>query len=251
MRGRHHLLLSLLSVFPFVLPFFLASTLSKQAAFALLFLLAVAVGSLAPDADAPERSLLHYRFRLFDLLLRFVFIKPVLFLFRMLYRQEIVPFEAREEHRGLFHAPIGVLSSSLFLTGVVVTIAAVFGLFSWLVLLLVFCGLLLGQLLHLLEDSCTRGGIDWAFPFGSRRLRGAFVTRPRPGQAKDVRPGFFVLLLVMVDLFLTVVPFSFLALSLPLFFLVSFIVLAGTWLLFLHLARSSSSFWAWPPWRAA
>lgn len=49
-------------------------------------------------------------------------------------------------------------------------------LLSLVALAIFLTGYLAGALLHLLEDSCTRTGIQWNFPFQSWRLKGQLRT---------------------------------------------------------------------------
>ena len=74
----------------------------------------------------------------------------------------------------------------------------VFSFFNWMIMLSIFFGLLIGQLLHLFEDSCTISGINWFFPFKTKELKGKIYTFSKDPERKDIRPmiyaGIFYLL---------------------------------------------------------
>jgi hypothetical protein len=54
----------------------------------------------------------------------------------------------------------------------------------------IFLGLISGQFLHLLEDSCTVSGLKWLFPFGIGELNGKIYTGIK-NEKKDIRPFLY------------------------------------------------------------
>jgi membrane-bound metal-dependent hydrolase YbcI (DUF457 family) len=50
---------------------------------------------------------------------------------------------------------------------------------------------MLGQFLHLIEDTCTVSGINWKFPFGEKILRGNIYTFDKFENKKDIRPTLY------------------------------------------------------------
>jgi Predicted membrane-bound metal-dependent hydrolase (DUF457). len=231
MRGRAHLLLSLLSLLVITLPFW--SDLSGPVW--LCVYAGILTGSLAPDVDAPDSMIFHLRMpprglsvllSLFGYLVKYLVYLPLSFFFWIVSSRNY-----RHEHRGFLHTPIGFSLAALLVLGY----ALLFSLLvfhSYHTFLLWFIGSFwAGGILHLVQDSCTPSGIAWGFPLHQRRLRGTI----RTGSRWDPRPALYaaillgclgILSLLSVRLF-------------PLSGLIAILVLISAWALFLYLARTS------------
>ncbi len=241
MFARQHIILTQLTLIPIVLPlFFLRYDISVL----MVFLASGFLGSLLPDADADGNPAIS-RARPLYYALRLLVIKPVVLFFRI-----FVPTKHNVEdlHRGIMHSPIGILFSTLFIVGLLGVIMYFANAISWWRLGTVFIGIYVGQLLHMLEDSCTPGGINWAFPFGTAKLNGSIYTHDLQKNAKfrDMRPFFFYMILLTINLIiiLSYTSFSFMTdISLTLIYPIIIALLLLAWLFIIYVAKSNSGLW--------
>lgn len=194
MLGRHHLTLSVGTVALIVAPLFTVYPVAV-----LVAILGSAIGSLIPDADSSDAAIFHAEVQgleggytellnvmavlnpAFGYVTKYLIYKPVVIIYDELVFDE---YEIREQHRGLLHSFLG-LGTMTGLTGVyLVPLLYVFDLF-WVggigVFLVAYLG---GGVLHLVQDSCTRSGIQWNFPFQPWRVRGRISTT---GLVEDMR----------------------------------------------------------------
>jgi len=191
MLGKEHLLLSTGTVLPFLIPLVFLEDTFPLGLF-ISFYLAVMIGSLTPDADCRGKPKLFYDFPYVYILMKPIeFITRKFFSFKEIKVKLKVQKEIKEEHRGIMHSPIGTFVSSLLLTIILGTLLIILEMFHVLFILIIFWGLWLGQLLHLVQDSCTKTGIDWKFPFGEKLAKGKILT----GNKKDNRPKIFAIVL--------------------------------------------------------
>lgn len=203
MLGRHHLTLSVATVALIVLPLFPLNPLAV-----LLILVGSAIGSLVPDADSPDAAVFHSEVRglgdgLSDLLNAPAALYPVFgFVTKYLIYKPAVIFydqvvfdenEIRERHRGFLHSFIGLGTITVLTTVYLLPVLYILDLF-WIVGITVFMlGYLGGAILHLVQDSCTKSGIQWNFPFQKWKLRGQITTSAKREDMRYQR-GFLTLL---------------------------------------------------------
>ncbi|MDD4300312.1 MAG: metal-dependent hydrolase [Methanomicrobium sp.] len=197
MRGESHVFYSLLSAA------ILSPVLLRSGDPAVLFLsmAGIFIGSLAPDADAADSAIMHGLlggsgglkiFRrhtvlilpFFGYLIRYFVYFPVSALAFLFTFGRIKP-----KHRGLLHSLFGIMTASFLLF---VYLNAAIYLISGLILpdldlsaklfypLGIFCtGVFAGSFFHLLEDSCTRSGVCWFFPFKNTSVSGDLLPKSR------------------------------------------------------------------------
>jgi membrane-bound metal-dependent hydrolase YbcI (DUF457 family) len=189
MLGRDHLLLSVATVSLILAPLF---TLYPNAV--LVALVGASIGSLIPDADSPDAAIFHTEVRglrgsigkvlnsfgvlypIFGYITKYLIYKPaVKFYDTVVFDEKTVV----ERHRGFLHSFLG-LGTATVLTGVyLLPILYAVELFSVMLIGVFLLAYLVGSLLHLLEDSCTRSGIQWGYPLRQWRVRGRLKTTPR------------------------------------------------------------------------
>lgn len=197
MLGRHHTSISIFFVALFLVPlFFIYSTTQNSIYlyFMLSFSFAVMIGSLAPDADCGGNATLHYKYRLVDDALKKVIYKPVVWIFQFISKKDLakLEYDVKEEHRGIMHSPIGILLTSTMLI-IPVTIGLLFiQKFNFIIFLGAYMGLILGQFLHIMEDTLTVSGINWKFPFGTKKIKGKIYTFPKFEDKQDIRPNIYI-----------------------------------------------------------
>lgn len=203
MLGRHHLLLSVATVSLVVAPLFIHHPLPV-----LLVLAGTAIGSVIPDADSPDATVFHQEVRglngsageplqavaaffpAFGYVTKYLIYKPAVKLYDSLVFEE---YDIEERHRGFLHSFLG-LGTATVITGIyLVAILLVLGLSVTLSLLAFLAAYLVGALLHLAEDSCTKTGIQWNYPFQEWELKGQLTTTATPEDVK-YQNGFLVLL---------------------------------------------------------
>lgn len=202
MLGKDHINISIAFVIPFLLPLVFLNV-GDMLVF-VTFLFAVFIGSLLPDTDCGGKATIYYRFPEIDNFMKKVVGKSIIWSFNHLISKEKIKTEHQvgDEHRGIMHSPAGVLFSSLILVIPVLIFALVFGFFNWMVMSALFFGLLIGQLLHLFEDSCTISGINWLFPFKTKEMKGKIYTFSKDPARKDIRPMFYSWILYFLVLIL-------------------------------------------------
>lgn len=189
MLGRDHLLLSVATVSLVLAPLF---TLYPTAM--LVAVVGAAIGSLVPDADSPDAAIFHPRVRgvrgdlgkivnsigvlfpAFGYPTKYLIYEPsVTFYDRFVFPDTSI--QAR--HRGLLHSLLGLGTATVLTGSYLLVILAAIGRLSVVYLGVFLVAYLVGALLHLLEDSCTRSGIEWNYPFRSWKVRGNLVTTPK------------------------------------------------------------------------
>jgi membrane-bound metal-dependent hydrolase YbcI (DUF457 family) len=188
MLGKDHVAITLGTVFPFTIPLMFSD--NPQTMYACGILAAAVIGSLTPDADSGGKPKLHYDFKIvYDIMVPLH--KLVVYFFKSFNLKEKMNLEhsVEERHRGVMHSPIGIFISSFVLI-LLTTIAGYFFYHTINVTLIgfLFLGLISGQFLHILEDSCTVSGINWLFPFGTKEIKGSIYTGNKIEGKKDIRP---------------------------------------------------------------
>lgn len=204
MLGKDHVSITLGTVFPFTIPLIFSDNSHPLYAFCLL--VAAVIGSLIPDADSDEKPKLHYDFKIIYYIMVLLH-KLIVFSFSFFNLKEKMNLQyiVEEQHRGIMHSPIGVFISSFVLTSLT-TIVGYFifhGINTNLIGFL-FLGLISGQFLHLLEDSCTVSGINWLFPFGTCELKGSIYTGNKKEEKKDIRPFLYRVFLLFFSAILLI-----------------------------------------------
>lgn len=213
MNGEHHILITALSITLLLAPWI------ECCDFWWLFALytGIFIGSIAPDADTEDATILHglksgknvvrrlqarvsLILPIIGYVIRYLIYYPVSGVIYILTGGSVKP-----HHRGLLHSVPGILIISVILTGAMWAAAMLTGYGgTWLILTL-GAGFLTGCLFHLLEDSCTKSGICWRYPFNSARIRGNIVTgkrlEKRPELLAGMLGGATVLFLVAEPVF--------------------------------------------------
>lgn len=212
MLGRHHLLLSVGTVSIVLAPVF--------ATYPLLVMIAIsgtAIGSLIPDADSEDAAIFHTKVRgiggsraqilqvlgivypVFGYATKYLIYKPsVIFYDRFVFEG----YDIRERHRGYLHSFIGIGTTTV-LTGLYMVPVLVFlELFSVIGLAVFLVGYVTGAGLHLVEDSCTRTGIQWNYPFHDWKLKGQITTTTKPEDTRYQRGFLVVMGMAAVGMFL-------------------------------------------------
>jgi membrane-bound metal-dependent hydrolase YbcI (DUF457 family) len=207
MLGKDHVSITIGTVLPFIIPMIISD--HAQPVYALCILITALIGSLMPDADSEGKSALYYDFRIVYYVMRPLY-KLIVFCFRLFNIKEKMNLEyaVEEKHRGVMHSPIGVLISSLVLTTLLaIADYAIFNEINTEIIGLLFLGLMAGQFLHLLEDSCTVSGINWLFPFGTLKLKGSIYTGTKVEGKTDIRPFFYNIALLFFSAALVIFHF--------------------------------------------
>lgn len=199
MLGRHHVSLSVATVALVVLPLF-----SLYPMLTLIALVGTAIGSLIPDADSPDAAIFHSEVRgvndllnapavlypVFGYVTKYLIYKPVVnFYDTVVFNQ----YDIGERHRGFLHSFLGLVTLTVVTGLYLLPILFVLDLLSIIGLGVFLAAYFVGAGLHLVEDSCTKSGIQWNFPFQSWKVRGRLTTTARPEDTKYQR-GFLTVL---------------------------------------------------------
>jgi membrane-bound metal-dependent hydrolase YbcI (DUF457 family) len=245
MLGKDHINISIAFVIPFLLPLIFLDV--GDIVVFLTFAIAVFVGSLLPDADCGGKATIYYRFPKIDFFMKKVVGKSIIWSFKHLITKKKIKTEypVGEAHRGIMHSPVGVFFSSLMLVVPLIIMGLLLDLFNWKIMLSIFLGLLIGQLLHLFEDSCTISGINWGFPFKTKELKGKIYTFSKDPERKDGRPMYYswILYLLIGILFLGYSIGTFNKINIWLIFLIIVIYEIIALFMMIWLSKSSSSKW--------
>lgn len=192
MLGKDHVSITLGTVFPFTIPLIFSD--NSQPLYAFCILVAAFIGSLIPDADSDEKPKLHYDFKIIYYIMVLLH-KLIVFSFTFFNLKEKMNLQyiVEKQHRGVMHSPIGVFISSFVLTLLTTIISYfIFHEINATLIGFLFLGLISGQFLHLLEDSCTISGIKWLFPFGTWELKGSIYTGNKIDRRKEGYQAFFI-----------------------------------------------------------
>ena len=110
--------------------------------------------------------------------------------------------------------PVLVFLELVWLTGIAVFLAG-------------YCG---GAVLHLLQDSCTKTGIQWNFPFQDWKVTGQLTTTARPEDIRYQRGFLTVLGLGVAGMFF--IPIMVASVSAYLFSLLGLVLAVLLWVVF-------------------
>lgn len=205
MKGSAHIVLSLLTGFVILAP--LIGIIHWS--FAVVMLLGIFFGSIAPDVDKGKGSAIFHseipgakgkKFFLTPVIGYFLYYfcyKPLSIIFIGVFGEKILP---KQGHREMPHSPIGIVAISILFTFWVWLFCYALSYIPYLeflrgsILIWVFgAGFFIGCFLHLLEDTCDNSGIHYLYPFRFRRVRGTVA-----GDGTDVRPKIFSAVLILV-----------------------------------------------------
>ena len=165
--------------------------------YSLCVLISASIGALLPDADSGGKSKLYYKYKLvYYLMIPIYEIIVLLFNNQKIKEKLRVGYSVGKKHRGILHSPVGAFLSSFVLTIIfcIIYIPTFIYLNSnvdFLIIVLVFLGLVLGQIMHLVEDSFTVSGINWLFPFGKKEINGKIYTFEKVEGKVDIRPDLY------------------------------------------------------------
>jgi len=185
MLGKYHVLIAIV-----LSGTLLSKILDYPADGPLIFilLLSIIAGSLLPDLDAPDSGIRHQMLKGKEMryLVIFTMFNPV---FAAISNALAVPLtlvlrkrhsDLNFGHRGVWHSLLGIsiMSLSWFLPVVLFIILChfIFPRINTMVWLVFPVGLFIGSFIHLLEDSFTRSGIHWLYPFKKFHLLGKVKT---------------------------------------------------------------------------
>jgi membrane-bound metal-dependent hydrolase YbcI (DUF457 family) len=245
MLGKEHISITLGTLLPFTIPYLLSGN-STYIEYSACFLIASVVGSLMPDADSGGKPRLYYDFGvIYDIMVplqKFIIWSVKRFNLSNKMRLE---YEVDGRHRGVMHSPIGVLISTFTIS--IIAIAIGFMAFQEINIVLstlIFTGLAIGQFLHLLEDSCTVSGINWYFPFGTKKINGEIRTYRKAKSKRDVRPVLYQSLLLLVSLILLIFnTLKIVDLNDSMIQLSIIPVVVSMWLFIIFTSKSRNEFW--------
>tara|TARA_Y100000294_G_C8543433_1_gene332158 strand:+ start:503 stop:1300 length:798 start_codon:yes stop_codon:yes gene_type:complete len=199
MLGKDHINISIAFVLTFLIPLFFIGNIDTT--YIAILMISVLIGSLLPDTDCGGKATIYYRFSMIDGFMKSVG-KFIVFIFKHLISKKKITaeYDVRDEHRGIMHSPVGVLFGSLILMIPIIIFAVVFDFFNLKIILIIFIGIVIGQFLHLFEDSCTRSGINWGFPFSTINWKGDLITFNKQDKRPKYFAGMFYFLILLIVL---------------------------------------------------
>jgi membrane-bound metal-dependent hydrolase YbcI (DUF457 family) len=188
MLGRHHLLLSLFSIAPLLVPYF-----KDNIQLILVISIGVAIGSLMPDADSPDAAIFHEKldvkgtlgkiinrlfaplFPIFGYTTKYAIYKPAVFIFGNTFLKK---YNIIEQHRGFLHSFIGVSTATIMTAIYLLIVLLLFKLFNITYFISFLLAYVFVAFMHLLEDSTTVTGVQFNYPFSNLILKGELITKP-------------------------------------------------------------------------
>jgi membrane-bound metal-dependent hydrolase YbcI (DUF457 family) len=183
MLGRNHIWLSCTSLLVLVSPW-----LATRPTDVLLLIAGAWVGALLPDVDSNSSRILRGGAitRAIGLVARWFLFLLVGILFRL------IGSRFRPEHRGSMHTLIGIGFYSLVIAGAAYGAAQLATQYTGVPywsdgLWIVIDGMVLGGVMHLVEDSCTARGIMPFLPVWGKWFHGGITT----GNPRDKRPEIY------------------------------------------------------------
>ncbi|WP_421909719.1 metal-dependent hydrolase [Methanolacinia petrolearia] len=186
MKGEKHVFYTLLSAGVLLSPVVSIENIP----FIVIFLIAAFVGSLAPDADSADSSIMHgipggngtvrvvrrhnvLVLPFFGYLIRYLIYFPLSALLWIITLGKVKP-----KHRGLLHSLFGTFFMSAILTAMLLFILYLLSASDYSQYALLFgAGMFFGAFMHLVEDSCSKSGVYWFFPFSDKKIGGTLLSR--------------------------------------------------------------------------
>jgi len=241
MLGRHHFLLSMGTATTILAPLF-----SSSPHLVSVLLIGIGIGSLIPDVDSKDATIFHRNikgihnkdvrvlsnsfaniFPFFGYTTKYLIYKPsIVFYDRLVFEN----YSLKSKHRGYMHSFLG-LGTATVLTGAYFGILLyALDLISVIYLSIFLLGYLLGGLLHLLQDSCTKTGIQWNYPFQNWRIKGNLITASE--KEHTAYQNYFAFLLAGTTAIMLILPHT--GIQAPLYYFLSLgLFLSGFyWLIF-------------------
>lgn len=139
------------------------------------------------------------------------------------------------------HSLMGILISSFLLTVFSFATIVLVGSSLWIIPI-IFSGLLFGQFMHLLEDSCAVSGINWMFPFGTKEINGNMNTFQKE-EIRDIRPAIFQYSLCSISLAIFLMHSFNISLDLWIFYPIIAVVVISIWIIIMSLSKTEYGFW--------
>ncbi|MBN1431584.1 MAG: metal-dependent hydrolase [Methanomicrobiaceae archaeon] len=188
MRGEQHVFYTLLSAGILLSPVISVNYIP----WIIVFLVAVFIGSLAPDADSADSAIMHgipggegpvRIFRrhtvlflpVFGYLIRYLIYFPLSLMVWIITLGRVKP-----KHRGLLHSLFGIFFMSVIVTSCLLIVLYILSAWAFSEFALVFgAGFLFGAFMHLVEDSCSKSGVFWFFPFSKIKMRGLLLLKSK------------------------------------------------------------------------
>ena len=205
MLGRHHLALSVTTMVALSAPF-----LHSREEFLLTVIVGTTIGSLIPDVDSPDAKIFHKNIvkgnnktgklvnlsigllvPVFGYTTKYLIYKPVVLLLN------VITFgrNFKNTHRGFTHSIIGLIAIST------VTATYIKLFLNWLQIIpnnhfkIFMASYVMGALLHVVQDSCTKSGIAWNAPFSKTKVKGKLVTG-KDNHKPEILQAILALLLI-------------------------------------------------------
>ena len=194
MLGKHHFSLSVATYLAVFAPLILV----RPWLFC-LFGFGVSVGSLLPDVDGEDATIFHQTFKgmqgwlggalgfvvrplsvffpYIGYLVKYVVYRPTVWLYDFLLTHDMTT-----GHRGYTHSHLGIWTTSTVIAALISLVSSSMGAFTASSVVTTYCGLVFGMYLHIVQDSCTKSGIVWNFPFSNKALRGDRRTGPKASE---------------------------------------------------------------------
>jgi len=225
MLAKDHIQLSILSASLPILFLIVSLDINENTKIGslIIFMIGVFIGSLLPDTDLDESKIDHmYKYKIntqglniINKIMTKIFISLLgifTFLFGKITKYILNPIVAilfglvlhksiNRNHRGITHSLFGVLLNCLLIGGLFLVIWKLDGVCGWGIIndsfwyfscLLV--GLFIGEVFHLLEDSCTISGISPFYPIWGGKISGNI----RTGESGDLRPIYYACIIIGV-----------------------------------------------------
>ncbi len=191
----------------FTLAFLFTPYFEQDSMFALVVLGGVAIGSLIIDIDGSDSAVMHSHIKgirgnvgalingliapilpIFGYITKYTIYKPSLWI---LSKTILIKYnkEEIEHHRGFSHSIIGVLSFAFVTGAYLLIICLLLDILNWLYFMSFILAYIFGAFMHMLEDSCTKSGIQWNSPFSKKLLKGEITTNAEP--INTMKPNLF------------------------------------------------------------
>lgn len=88
-------------------------------------------------------------------------------------------YDIEESHQGFLHSMFGLATATVFTGVYLAVVLLLIDLLALVPLVIFLVAYVVGALLHLLEDNCTKTGIQWTHPFQDWEIRGDLTTTAR------------------------------------------------------------------------
>ncbi len=130
-------------------------------------------------------------------MMRLLIYLPLVFFVGLIHKNWLSEYEVKDEHRGLSHSLFGIFLSVFIAGSYILLFKIVIESFPQIAIIPFMASFFLGAIIHLAQDSSTKSGIRWLYPFKQTLVSGNHSAF----NSGDQRPRYLSIILIIFNLF--------------------------------------------------